>query len=135
MTKHSTGYVHHKAKDAVWDQGLREYFEYRDLELGNATGGKHYAQVIRAKKALSGGTGHHAHNVHFHWSYILKGWMEFDFKGVGIVRLEAGDCHYMPEGCHHELMACSDDLEMIEMYSPGDIGDIDIPDWRIDPTV
>jgi len=27
-------------------------------------------------------------------------------------------------------MACSDDLEMIEMYSPGEIGDIKIPDWR-----
>jgi len=130
MTKFSTGYVHNKAREAVWTQGLRDYFEYSDLELGEATNGGYYAQVIRAKKAVSGGTGHHAHNAKFHWSYVLKGWMEFDFKGVGRIRLEAGDSHYMPEGCHHELMACSEDAEMIEMYAPGEIGDIDIPDWR-----
>jgi mannose-6-phosphate isomerase-like protein (cupin superfamily) len=44
--------------------------------------------------------------------------------------MEPGDCHYMPEGCHHELMACSDDLEMIEMYSPGEIGEVEISEWR-----
>jgi len=27
-------------------------------------------------------------------------------------------------------MACSDDLEMIEMYAPGEIGDMEVPEWR-----
>ncbi len=130
MTKYATGYVRHEAKSARWEQGFRDYFEYRNLELHDATNGRYHAHVIRAKREVSGGTGHHAHNVQFHWTYVLKGWVEFDFKGVGLVRLEVGDCHYMPEGCHHELMACSGDLEMIEMHAPGVIDDVEIPDWR-----
>jgi len=129
MTKYATGYVHHEAAKAGWREGMRDYFVYRDLELGEATDGAYFAQVIKARRAVTGGTGHHKHDVRFHWTYVLKGWVDFDFKGVGLVRLEAGDSHYMPEGCHHELMACSDDFEMIEMYSPGEIGSIDVADW------
>ena len=129
MTKYATGYVHHRAKDVPWQEGLRDYFEYRDLELGDGTDGEFFAQAIRAKKAVSGGTGIHKHDVKFHWTYVIKGWVTFDFKDVGHIRMEAGDSHYMPEGCHHELMACSDDLEMIEMYSPGEIDSIDVPDF------
>ncbi len=130
MTKYATGYVLHKAKGAPWTQGLRDYFEYRDLELGDATKGAYFAHVIRAKRAMKGGTGHHKHDVNFHWVYVIKGKVKFDFKGVGEVTLKAGDSHYMPEGCHHELMSFSKDLEMIEMHAPGTIGSIDIPDWR-----
>lgn len=130
MSKFDTGYVLHKAGDAVWEQGLRDYFEYRDLELGDATNGRYHAHVIRAKQALTGGTGHHKHDVDFHWTYVLKGWVTFDFKDVGHVKMEAGDCHYMPPGCHHELMAFSEDLEMIEMHVPGEIGSIDVPDFE-----
>jgi len=130
MAKYDNGYVHHTEQDAEWDGGMRAFFEYRDLELGNATDGAYYAQVIRAKQAVTEGTGAHAHDVKFHWSYVIKGWVEFDFKDVGTVRLNAGDCQYMPEGCHHELTSCSDDLEMIEMYAPGEINDVKIPDWR-----
>jgi quercetin dioxygenase-like cupin family protein len=130
MTKYKNGYVKHTAKGATWTSGHRSFFEYRDLELGDATDGKFFAQVIKAKQALDKGTGHHAHDVQFQWVYITKGWVEFEFKDVGLIRLDTGDSHYMPEGCHHELMACSDDLEMIEMYSPGQINDVEIPDWR-----
>jgi len=129
MPKFNTGYTVHHAKDARWEQGLRDYFQYRDLELSEATNGQFHAQVIRATRGLSGGTGQHKHDVHFHWTYVLKGWVTFHFKGVGEVRLEAGDSQFMPEGCHHELMAFSDDLEMIEMHSPDTIGAEDVPDW------
>ena len=35
MTKYDNGYVHHVAKNAKPESGFREYFEYRDLELGD----------------------------------------------------------------------------------------------------
>ena len=130
MTKYANGYTKHTAEGAEWTSGHRSFFEYRDLELGDATDGNFYAQVIRAKQPLDQGTGHHAHDVKFQWVYVTEGWVEFEFKDVGLIRLEKGDCHFMPEGCHHELMACSGDLEMIEMYSPGKINDVKIPDWR-----
>jgi mannose-6-phosphate isomerase-like protein (cupin superfamily) len=130
MTLFDTGYMLNKAKNGEWKTGLRDYFEYRDLELGDATKGAYHAQVIRARRARSGGTGHHKHDVDFQWVYVIKGWVSFDFKDVGHVKLEAGDCHYMPPGCHHELMAFSEDLELIEMYAPGEINSIDVPDFE-----
>ena len=72
MTKYANGYVHHVSKNAKPEPGFRDYFEYRDLELGDATNGATFAQVITAKKAVEGGTGHHAHNVRFHWT-LLEG--------------------------------------------------------------
>ncbi|MGO1117894.1 cupin domain-containing protein [Rhodovibrionaceae bacterium A322] len=119
----------HRAKGAPWTEGLRDYFEYRDLELGEATKGAFHAQVIKAKKAHDGGTGMHKHDVSFHWVYVVKGTVAFDFKDVGLVELNAGDCHYMPEGIHHELMSFSEDLEMIELHAPGEIRSLDIPDF------
>ncbi len=34
MTKFDNGYVHHVSKNAKPEPGFRDYFEYRDLELG-----------------------------------------------------------------------------------------------------
>tara|TARA_B100000676_G_scaffold245650_1_gene248164 strand:- start:128 stop:283 length:156 start_codon:yes stop_codon:yes gene_type:complete len=37
------------AADAKWTQGLRKFFEYRDLGISEATGGAYNAHVIRVK--------------------------------------------------------------------------------------
>ena len=37
------------AKDASWSKGLRDWVEYRDLGIGDATGGQIHAHVIRIK--------------------------------------------------------------------------------------
>jgi hypothetical protein len=54
MTVFDAGYMLHKAKRAEWKTGLREDFEYRDVEPGEATGCACHAQIIRAKRALCG---------------------------------------------------------------------------------
>ena len=36
-----------RADDAQWTQGLRKFFEYRDLGISEATGGRYNAHVIR----------------------------------------------------------------------------------------
>ncbi len=38
-----------RADDAQWTQGLRKFFEYRTLGIGEATGGRYNAHVIRVK--------------------------------------------------------------------------------------
>ena len=48
MTKYANGYVHHVSKNAKPEPGFRDYFEYRDLELGDATNGATFAQVSGA---------------------------------------------------------------------------------------
>jgi len=115
-----------RGKDAVFESGgLRCFFEYRDLGIGKATGGKYFAHVIRAQRPCDKGTGSHYHELDFQMVYVLKGWVEFDYEGQGHVRLEAGDSVLQPPGIRHELTTCSDDLELIEITSPQDFRTVD----------
>jgi mannose-6-phosphate isomerase-like protein (cupin superfamily) len=50
--------------------------------------------------------------------YVLKGWIEFEYEGQGIVRLDAGSCVYQPPSIHHRELAHSDDVEMLEIVMP-----------------
>jgi hypothetical protein len=53
--------VSHLRDAAFESDGLRAFFEYRDLGIKAATGGRVGAQVIRAKPGGHGGTGWHRH--------------------------------------------------------------------------
>ena len=43
------------AKDAVYQQGLRDFMEYRDLGIADATNGTVRAHVVRVKAEDKGG--------------------------------------------------------------------------------
>lgn len=121
------------AKDAVYKSGgLRSCFEYRDLGIADATGGRAMAHVIRARKGDGAGFGWHKHVLEFQMYYVLKGWIEFDYEGAGVVRAEAGSCVHQPPGIRHAEMAHSDDLELIEITLPAefDTVDVDAPKTR-----
>ncbi len=78
-------------RDAVFEsQGLRAFFEYRDLGIE--------VQLV----------------------YILKGWVRFDYEGVGGVLLEAGACVHQPAGIRHVEIAHSDDIEILEITLPAE---------------
>ena len=118
------------AKDAEFKaDGLRACFEYRDLGIAEATGGRAMAHVIRARKGDPAGFGWHKHVLEFQMFYVLKGWIEFDYEGVGVVRAEAGSCVNQPPGIRHAEIAHSDDLELIEITLPAefDTHDVEAP--------
>ena len=52
--------------------------------------------------------------------YILKGWATFEYEGQGRRTLRAGDCVLQPPGIRHREIEHSDDLELVEITSPGD---------------
>jgi quercetin dioxygenase-like cupin family protein len=109
------------AKDAVYkDGGLRSCFEYRDLGISRTTGGKVMAHVVRAKPGAHGGFGWHKHNLDFQMYYVLKGWVKFNYEGVGEVLAEAGSCVHQPPGIRHAELDHSDDLELVEITLPAD---------------
>ncbi|MDA0230355.1 MAG: cupin domain-containing protein [Proteobacteria bacterium] len=115
------GFAISRARDGGFKSGgLRQKFEYRDLDIAAATQGRFHAQIVRI-----GGTGQqvaaeHWHELDFQLVYILKGWMTFDYEGVGEVRLEAGDSVLQPPGIHHAVLGHSPDLELLEVTSPAD---------------
>ena len=121
MSNSEQTFVVSRAKDADFrTDGLRSFFAYRDLGIDGATGGKFLAQVIRARDAVSERGGVHHHSLDFQMIYILKGWITFEYDGQGEVRLEAGDSALQPNGIRHELIACSEDLELLEITAPAD---------------
>jgi len=111
------------AKDAVWKAGLRSFMEYRDLGIERATHGQFRAHVIRIKKEAAGAhdlhtTGLHSHRCDFQMFYVLKGWIKFVYEGEGERTFTAGDCVLQPAAIVHNELDCSDDLEVLEIYSP-----------------
>ncbi|MSQ51874.1 MAG: cupin domain-containing protein [Betaproteobacteria bacterium] len=102
------------------DQGLRGFFQYRDLGLKASTGGRFHGQVIRAKRGLNESTGVHSHVLDFQLIYILKGAVTVRSELDGVFRLKAGDSVLQPPGGKHEVLHCSDDLEFLEITSPAE---------------
>ena len=108
------------AADATFERGLRPFFEYRDLGIAQATGGQVVAHVIRAVPGAGFSSQPHRHHIQFQLVYLLKGWIEFEYEGQGIVRLVAGDSVHQPPGIRHRELGHSDDLELLEVVMPGD---------------
>lgn len=110
------------AKDAVFKPGLRDFMEYRDLGIADATHGQFRAHVIRVKKDCAHDTLHttglHRHMCDFQMFFVLKGWIKFIYQGQGEFVFNPGDCVLQPAGIVHNELDCSDDLELIEIYSP-----------------
>ncbi len=116
----------HRVEQADWTGGLRTFFEYRDLGLTAPTGGDYVAHIIKARQAIGpdtdteGGTGRHFHEVAFQWVYVLKGWVKFWYEGRGEFTFQVGDSVLQPSGIKHQLLACSEDMEVLEIVSPAD---------------
>ena len=110
------------AKDASWAKGLREWVEYRDLGVSEATGGQIHAHVIRIKgdvRRQHATTGLHQHLCDFQMNFCLKGWVKFVYEGQeGEFTFEAGDSWVQPAGIVHNEIEMSDDFEVLEIYSP-----------------
>ena len=112
---------HRKARDFK-SGGLRDFFEYRDLGIRQATKGRVGVHVIRAvpvtgQKRIKGSDAHQ-HALDFQMVYVLKGWVEFEYEGLGKVRLKPGSSVYQPPGIRHREIAHSRDLELIEITLP-----------------
>ncbi|MDA0963403.1 MAG: cupin domain-containing protein [Proteobacteria bacterium] len=99
-------------------QGLRAFFEYRDLGIAGATQGKFGAHVIRAVPGMESPGAWHSHVLDFQMVYVTKGWVVFDFEGQGEQVLRAGSCVLQPPGIRHREVRHSDDMELIEITSP-----------------
>ena len=107
--------------DVFAGDGIRDFFEYRDLGFKASTGGQFSAQVIRAKRGMTDlSTGMHSHALNFQMIYFLRGSTTVRCEGEGVFRLKAGDSILQPPGGKHEVLDFSDDLEFLEIVSPAE---------------
>jgi quercetin dioxygenase-like cupin family protein len=123
----TNGFVASHASGATFERGLRSFFEYRDLGIKSATNGRVAAHVIRAAAGTEFSSQPHLHKTEFQLVYILKGWIEFEYEGQGVVRLETGSCVHQPPGIRHREVGHSPDIEMLEVVLPGGFTTEEVP--------
>jgi mannose-6-phosphate isomerase-like protein (cupin superfamily) len=113
-------YVHNKASDADWTEGLRDIFEYRDLGIKGGTKGDYVAHIVKAngKKSADEVQQWHVHDCNFQFVYVLEGWAVFEYEGQGVRKIQKGDCILQTPNLKHREIECSDDLEILEIVAP-----------------
>jgi mannose-6-phosphate isomerase-like protein (cupin superfamily) len=112
------------AKAPEFVKGRRDFFKYRDLGVTKATDGWMRAQVTSAVTGMTQPTGWHYHVCEGQFVYTLKGWVELEFEDGTNGRLEAGDSVFIPGGMLHQENRTSDDLEILEVSVPADMGTV-----------
>jgi quercetin dioxygenase-like cupin family protein len=104
--------------------GRRSFFTYRDLGVMAASGGKLRAQTMTAITGMTEPTGWHFHTCEGQFVYALKGWVDLEFETGETIHLKAGESLYIPGFLKHNEIATSDDLEILELSVPGEMGTV-----------
>jgi quercetin dioxygenase-like cupin family protein len=128
-------FSHVRPQDTQYlDNGLRDFFLYKDLGIAAATGGRVLAQLVKANMAPQHGTGWHRHEADFHIVFMLKGWARFMYEDKETL-VAAGDCVHQSPGIRHYLFDYSEDMEYLEIVSPADFKTIPVEAVCEVPTV
>jgi quercetin dioxygenase-like cupin family protein len=100
-------------------RGLRRFFEYRDLETVEPSGGRLGVTVIRAVEASSfpEGTGWHYHSMG-QLVVVLSGTAEVSIGGHGTVITGQYDSMCVGAGVVHNVYSFTDDYSLIEFCVP-----------------
>jgi quercetin dioxygenase-like cupin family protein len=95
--------------------------EMRDLpHVLKHTGGQVSAVVLRGVPGVKWvGSPWHLHQLDFQLAFILKGDADFNFEGVGVIRLQSGTVMYQPPVNRHRELGVSEDFELLLLNSPG----------------
>ena len=81
------------------------------------------AKHIRAIRPFEAETGWHWHDMSAHFVYVLRGLDRVSLRGHDeAVRVSAGSSLSQPAGVAHNVVARSDDLELIEINLPAGYG-------------
>ena len=110
--------------EARYVPGRRSFFKYRDLGVTDGTAGEMRAQVTSAIDTMDRATGWHYHTCEMQFVYLLRGSIDLEFEGTGLVRLEAGDSVMIPGGLPHQEVHTSPDMEILEISVPAEMGTV-----------
>jgi len=125
--------AHARFSEPVLVKGRREFFQYRDLGVAQASAGAMRAQVMMSSQGMSRPTGWHYHECEGQFVYVLKGWVDLQFEDGRAIRVEQGDSLFIPGFMRHNEIRTSDTLEILEVSTPGEMGTkpCDPPDgWK-----
>jgi quercetin dioxygenase-like cupin family protein len=121
MSKAQPRIVVTRKDEAEWsDRGLRPFVEYRDLGLGEASGGKAGATIARVVRKFEpgGGAKRHYHETAYHLIFVLRGWFRSEFEGLGEVTLREGDSLAYQGEIPQAHIEYSDDFQVLQITAP-----------------
>ena len=105
--------------DGGWGTG-RAGMLYRDL-LPDRAGGALIASHIRIPTGGPVPDYTHFHRITFQLIYVLRGWVEVVYEGQGPpFRMGPGDFVTQPPTIRHQVLSCSDGLEVLEIGLPAE---------------
>lgn len=107
-------------KDGTPGPGRRDWVDYYDLGATEATRKRMSAHYVRTSGPQPGPTGWHYHGVEMQFFYLMKGWFDIEFEGLGVRRVAEGDFVVIPGGVRHTELDKSPETEAIE-FSLGEI--------------
>jgi mannose-6-phosphate isomerase-like protein (cupin superfamily) len=117
--------THDRPESYKQGDGPRKYFQYRDLGIAEATGGRIHIHIIRATgPAQPGGTGWHRHTM-CQLFYIFTGSAVLEVEPHDAVRMHAGDAMCISAGTRHNVPDFSSDYSLLEVCSPADYDTVD----------
>jgi quercetin dioxygenase-like cupin family protein len=116
--------AHATAANSPLVAGRREFFKYRDLGVNDASGGQMKAQVMSSIKGMTEPTGWHYHKCDAQFVYVMKGWVDLEFEDGKRMRVASGESLFIPGGMKHNEFGTSDDLEILEVVLPGEMGTV-----------
>ena len=116
--------AHATAETAPLVAGRRDFFKYRDLGVTEASLGRMRAQTMTAVRGMTEPTGWHYHECEGQFVYALKGWVDLEFETGEKLRVGEGESLFIPGGLKHNETATSDDLEILELSVPAEMGTV-----------
>ena len=107
------------ASEDEWVTGRAGMF-YRDLIPGRLDG-RFIASHIRIPQGGPVPDYVHHHDIQFQIIYCYRGWVKLVYEDQGApFVMNAGDCVLQPPHIRHRVLECSDNMEVIEVSSPGE---------------
>ena len=104
--------------------GRRSFFQYRDLGVEAASGGRMRAVQNNSIAGMTEPTGWHYHTCDMQFVYVLKGSLVIEFEDGTVGTFTAGDSFFIPGGVRHNEIYVSEDKEALEVSVPGKIGTV-----------
>ena len=93
--------------------------EIRESDLGELVGSDARVTVIRSVPGYKWvGSPWHMHHYDYNITYIIRGWADFEFEGVGPVRLGAGTIMHQPAMNRHREGEASEDFYGVAFLAP-----------------
>jgi quercetin dioxygenase-like cupin family protein len=105
------------ASDADWGPGPRDYMEYRELGLKEASGDRIAAWGVRRTGTGQAHSGWHFHDLDFQLFFVTRGQIRFETERGDNLVLGAGGIGYAPPFWRHNE-ELSEDCEVVEFTVP-----------------